>query len=100
MNVVTIPWPTGPSWKQSVPLDGIVYRLAARWNEIGEYWSFDISSKDNEPILQGIKVVGGALLTSRIADDRLPPGWFVVTTDRPNEEDMMINSELLYVSAL
>lgn len=100
MQVVTIPWPDGASWRQSVALDGRVYRMAAKWNEIADCWTLDISTRENDPILQGVKIVGGVLLTSRIADDRLPRGWFVVTADKPGRDDMVMNSELLYVSAV
>lgn len=100
MQVLTIPWPDGASWRQSVALDGRVYRLSAQWNEIGDYWSLDIATRENDPILQGIKIVGGVLLSARIADDRLPRGWFVVTADKPGRDDMQMNAELLYVSAV
>ncbi len=99
--VVRIAWPEGASWRQTAALDGRVYRLFAHWNEVGEYWSLDISTRENDPIAQGVKIVTGTLLTARIADDRLPRGWFVVVSnyDRPGRHDMIANAELLYVPA-
>lgn len=102
---VRVPWPQGASWRQSVALDGRVFRMAARWNEIDEFWSLDILTRENEPIVRGIKIVTGALLTSRYADDRFPRGWFVVVKNdacpcAPGRDDMAGNAELIYVSAI
>lgn len=100
-----IPWPAGAAWRQSVALDGRVFRMTARWNEVGGHWSFDLMTRENDPILRGVKVTMGTLLTSRIADDRLPRGWFVVVTNdqcgcTPGRDDMVGNAELIYVPAV
>ena len=100
-----IPWPDGPSWKQNVALDGRVYKISARWNEIAEAWFFDISTRSGSAILNGNKVVEGVLIGARIADNRLPPGYFVVVRNEecgctPKRDDMRDNARLLYVSAV
>ncbi|MBT8411775.1 MAG: hypothetical protein KJP02_08265 [Octadecabacter sp.] len=105
MDQRRIPWPTGPAWRQSVTLDSRVYRMAAHWNEVGGYWSMDLLTREAEPIVRGVKIVAGCLLTARLADSRLPPGFFVVTVASgcdcaPGRNDMGVNAELIYVSAL
>lgn len=102
---VRIPWPQGASWRQSVALDGRVFRMAGRWNEVGAFWSIDILTRENEPVVRGVKIVDGVLLTARYADDRLPRGWFVVVKNvacpcAPGRGDMAENAELIYVSAV
>lgn len=100
-----IPWPKGPAWRMSVALGGKVYRMAAHWNEVGEYWSLDILTQEAQPIVRGVKITAGCLLTSRFADERLPRGWFVVALFGgcgciPGRNDMGTNAELLYVPAV
>ena len=100
-----IPWPVGPAWRQTIALDGVIYLLRARWNEIGEFWSMDLATRDDIPLVNGIKITGGALLTSRHADRRLPTGWFVVVSNiecgcTPGRQDMKDNARLIYVSAV
>lgn len=101
---VRVPWPQGAAWRQSVALDGRVFRMAARWNEVDEYWSLDILTRENEPIVRGVKIAEGVLLTSRYADDRLPRGWFVLVKNEncpctPGRNDMRENAEVIYVPA-
>ena len=100
-----IPWPEGPAWRQSLALDGRVYRLTARWNEIAGAWFFDIATRGGTMILAGCKITEGVLIGARIADNRLPPGYFVVVRNdecgcTPKRDDMRENARLLYVSAV
>lgn len=100
--MIQIPWPSGASWTQEVAIDGRVYRMAGRWNEIGEFWSFDFLTLNREPIIMGIKVTLGRLLTRQAFDDRLPAGDFLVVTNdetpgRPLRDDMVTNARLIYV---
>jgi hypothetical protein len=102
---VRIPWQPGPSWRISATLSGRIYKLVANWNEVGAFWSLSILSRDNEPLVQGVKLTAGALLTARLPDRRLPQGYFVVTTTTaltapPGRDDMGTNAELIYVPAV
>lgn len=97
-----IQWPAGSDWRQEVTLSGRVYRLQAAWNELGEFWSMDILTRTAEPIVMGIKIVLGVAMTARLADERLPPGVFVVVTNdplggRPGRDDFVASARLLYV---
>ena len=102
---VRIPWPQGASWRQSVTLSGRIYKLVANWNEVGEFWSLSILSRDNLPLQEGEKLTAGALDSARFPDRRLPQGYFVVTTTTaltapPGRNDMGTNAELIYVPAI
>lgn len=102
---LVIPWPEGPEWQQTITLDSRTYRLTARWNEIAEAWFMDIITLPGDAILTGIKIVAGVLIGARFADNRLPPGYFVVVENAecgctPGREDMRANTRLVYVSAL
>lgn len=105
MTVRRIPWPDGPAWKQEVTIDGSVYRMRGRWNEIGEFWSFDLLTRSERPIVVGVKVVLGALLTFRLVDERLPSGAFVVVAGGdcpciPRRHDFEANARLVYLDAV
>jgi hypothetical protein len=98
---VVIPWPDGAAWQQSVVLSGRVYRMAARWNEIAEAWFLDLSDGDGIPLANGLKMTGGAMITARLADPRLPPGYFAVVFpggDTPGRDDMQGRARLTYVA--
>lgn len=98
-----IPWPEGAAWRQSIAIDGRVYKLSARWNEVGEFWAMNIDLRDGTPLVHGVKITTGALLTARHADNRLPPGYFIVLTSSdcgctPGRDDMKKSARLIYVS--
>ena len=102
---VRIPWPNGAAWRQTIALEGAIYQLRARWNEIGDCWVMDIATRDNTPLVNGIKITGGVLLTARHADRRLPGGYFVVVSNEacgctPGRDDMRDNARLIYVPAV
>lgn len=105
MAELRIPWPDGPAWQQTITLDGRVFRLSARWNEIAEAWFMDIGTRAGEAIIAGIKITGGVLIGARFADNRLPPGYFVVVENAecgctPGRDDMRGNARLIYVSVV
>lgn len=100
-----IPWPEGASWTMSIAIEQRVYRLSARWNEVGEFWSLDILTRTDDPISLGNKVVRGALITARISDERLPSGSFLVlapgSEDRtPGREAFIKGARLIYAPAI
>ena len=102
---VRIPWPDGPSWQQTIALDRRVYRLEARWNEIARAWFMDIATSGGDNLMTGIKIVQGVLIGARVAESRLPPGYFVVVGNdacgcTPRLDDMRENARLIYVSAI
>jgi hypothetical protein len=105
MTELRIPWPDGAAWQQTIALDRRIYRLTARWNEIANAWFMDIATRDGSALLNGVKVTQGVLIGARIADNRLPPGYFVVVGNdecgcTPRRDDMAENARLIYVSAI
>jgi len=78
-----IPWPDGPAWRSETIIGGASYRLRGRWNVVGEFWTLDILTGDDQPIAIGEKVTRGKVLFARVADPRLPSGSIlVVATDK------------------
>lgn len=105
MGAFRIPWPDGAAWQQTIALDRRIYRLTARWNETADAWFVDIALRDGTALLNGAKIVQGVLIGARIADNRLPPGYFVVVANdacgcTPRRDDMAENARLIYVSAI
>ena len=68
---------------QTVSLDGTIYRITQRWNNREEAWYIDIDEQDGTPIVRGQKIVPLVNLTSRFADERLPPGVLIVDSSQP-----------------
>lgn len=103
--MLNIPWPDGAAWIMEVAIERRVYRLRGSWNEVGLFWSLDVLTRTDEPISLGNKVVRGALMTARLADDRLPSGSFLVLApgneDRAPGRDAFTNgARLIYAPAV
>lgn len=98
-----IPWPSGADWRQEIAIDRQVYIMCGHWNEIGEFWVFDLLTRDHRPIVSGVKLVLDAALTSRYSDDGLPDGVFVAVSNdpscpcQPGRDDMIGRVSLIYV---
>lgn len=96
--ILTVPFPTGSAWIQEVTLSGRVYRINGAWNEVGNFWQICLMTRDEVPIIDGLKLVGGIDLIGRFADDRLPPGELYIIGEEPTRKSFENNqSELLYV---
>lgn len=75
MAVLTIPLTSATAhYRQATTLDGDVYSLDIAWNIRGEFWSMTISDSTGNPILAGIKLVGGVDLLQQYVMDNRPPG--------------------------
>ena len=53
-----------------VTLDNVVYTLKFDYNERNDHWSFSISTADNDPIIEGIKLVFNVNLIEQYQDDQ------------------------------
>lgn len=71
--VIPFSWGYG-NQRFKVALEGSTYIFEFRYNVRGLYWSFNILTAGNVPIVSGVRVVSDYSLLSPFTDDRLPPG--------------------------
>lgn len=75
---IDIPTET-PSWQQRIELDGSAYYLACVLNERTNRWHFSLSDANNEPIIEGRRILVGRDLLRGIASPAKPPGMLIAT---------------------
>ena len=76
-----------PAYDFQVELDGELFTLGFSFNARANYWVLDISDANEEPLLMGIRIVSGWLLTNRFVNSNLPLGdFFVYDTSGKNED--------------
>ena len=88
----------------NVELGGNPYLLRILWNERDGYFALSISTVDEVPILQNIKMVKDYPLLGRFKDPRLPAGdiYFIQEkgkTDRPLYSELGTTHGLYYYEA-
>lgn len=93
-----------PAYEMQVELDGVIFTLGFTYNTRAGYWVLDISDANEVPLLVGIKIISGWLLTNRFVNDGLPAGdFFVYDTSGKNEDpkidDFGTNKVFLYADA-
>ena len=84
-----------------IEIGGNLYILRVMWNERFGYFSFSISTADDEPILTNIKMVKNYPLIGRFKNTLLPVGDFIFlqekgTIGRPGYDDLETNHGLYY----
>lgn len=97
-----IPFQSGASWSQQIEIEKRFFNIRVQFNIIGRFWTIDISTLENEPIMSGVKLVLGVDFFSAIADPRLPPGHLFVFANAgcgctPGRFDFNSNAWLVYV---
>ena len=91
MSLFTIPVRSDlPAYDFQIELDGIQYTLGFAFNTRAGHWVMDISDAGGAPILMGLKVITGWLLTARFRLAGLPPGDFFVYDSSGKNEDPTI----------
>lgn len=53
------------------------FRFDFYWNKRDAAWYFTLSDSQNDPIVSGVRVVIGSMLTRRCRDPRKPQGVFI-----------------------
>lgn len=76
-----------PAYDLQVELDGVLYTLGFTYNARANYWVMDIYDANELPILVGIRIITGWLLTDRFVMEGLPPGDFFVFDSSGKNED-------------
>lgn len=79
-----LPLTTEPIQIFEVQLDNIIYKFRVIYNTRGDYWTFDISNANDEPLAAGIKIVLGVDL---IRAYRLDMGSLIAVNISDNQED-------------
>ena len=98
MSAVIIPWQDGIAFQQQVTLDGRLYSLRFRFNSESGHWSMDISDRNREPIVTGIRLVKGQSLLYACRVIGLPRGdFFVVGNGMPTRKNMGDGLQLIYL---
>lgn len=85
MSILSIPTSDDPFYTQVTDLDGVNYILDFRYNQREDAWYFDVSLVDETKLVSGVKVVCGAQLLDRFADERLPPGQLIAVNNEPDD---------------
>lgn len=93
MALVVIDTSTDPevlAYEQFVDLDLRTYLIKFDWITSDESWVFSIYDQDEDPIVQGKKVVIGIDLLRGIRDSRKPTGLLIAvdTTEQHQEADV------------
>lgn len=64
-----------------VTIDDVQYRLRFTYNETYDYWSFGVRTANNEPIIEGVRIVPNFPILYYCTDYRLPDGDFGCISD-------------------
>lgn len=94
-----------PAYDFQVELDGVLYTLGFSFNARANYWTMDIFDSNEIPILVGIRVITGWLLTDKYVMEGLPPGDFFVfdssgKNEDPTQDDFGTTKILIYDNLL
>lgn len=87
--MIVIPVRNDPSHELSIVLNGISYTLKFIWNTRFEYWSMNISDRDKNPIIQGIKIVPNYALIDQITIVNIPNGDFYAVRSEPESKEVI-----------
>ena len=98
MSAVIIPWQNAIAFQQQVTLDGRLYSLRLRFNGESGHWSMDISDRNREPLVTGIRLAKGQALLYACRAIGLPRGdFFVIGNGMPTRENMGDGLQLIYL---
>lgn len=93
-----------PAYDFQVELDGVLFTLGFSFNARANYWVMDIFDSNDNPILVGIRVITGWLLSDRFVMEGLPAGDFFIfdssgKSEDPTMNDFSITKLLMYADA-
>jgi len=104
--MIIVPFFTNACFSQDIILDGVPYHLRIYWNARGAYWSIDVSDRDQNLLVGGIKVVNNYELFYNHPDRDLPPGQLFVIDYRGEGFKIAFddftngNCDLVYIEAV
>jgi len=96
-----IPFKEAAQWREQIELSGITYTLRFKWNAMNEFWSMDVLSGNDEPVIYGVKVVVNWNLLEQYAMTDKPAGDIVCQniiggTEKITRDAMSTVAQLLY----
>jgi hypothetical protein len=99
--MLIIPFKEPSNWREQIELDQIIYILEFTWNALNEFWSMDIYSGNETPIILGIKIVPNYPLLAAFSAEGQPPGQIICQNivgapDTIGRFDMSQKFELVY----
>jgi len=96
-----IPFREPPQWREQIQLSGTIYFLRFRWNALNEFWSMDVLTADESPIVLGVKIVNNWNLLEQYSMLEKPLGEILCQSvigsfEKLKRYDMTIASQLVY----
>ena len=90
-----------PHYTFQCTLDNLVYNFEVRWNTDWSYWTFDMLTLTNAPLLYGIKILLSYPLIRRFFIPALPGGEIMAvdttnTLERVGRNDLGNSVQLVY----
>lgn len=88
MAIVVIPIRSDlPAYDFQIELEGVLYGLSFSYNTRAGWWVMDILDVNEEPVLMGVRMITGWLMTERFVMEGKPPGdFFILDTSGKNED--------------
>lgn len=86
---------TFPLYSQTTTLDGVDYVLRFLWNQREGSWFFSLLDADEDPIVEGLKVVVNLPLLRLVTDERKPPGVLLAVDTTAPEVDRAAGEKVL-----
>lgn len=74
-------------YRQTTSLDGRDYIFRFRWNQREGTWFFSLSDAEDDPIVEGVKVIVQLPLLRLVTDPRKPPGIILALDTQAEETD-------------
>lgn len=74
-----------PAYTMRVDLNSVIFVLSFRYNQRADRWIMDVSTEEDEIIIQGIVLITGIPLLTQYVDERLPEGELIVL-DRTDQQ--------------
>jgi hypothetical protein len=75
--MLIIPFKEPAQWQEQIELDGLNYIFVFTWNALNEFWTMDLYNRDEEPLVQGIKIVPNYPLLQAYTFIGKPPGEII-----------------------
>lgn len=74
-----IPFKPFPNFFEEITLNNVPYIFSFYWNNRGEFWTMDITDREKNEIIRGVKLVNNYELLEMFSNDKLPDGklWVI-----------------------
>jgi hypothetical protein len=94
-----------PWYDFTMTLDNVRYTLGMRYNSRMDRWFLDIGDAQANPLVVGICLLTGRLLTSQYTSQGLPTGYFFVVDNKssgkqPGMQSFVTGTHTLYYASI